>query len=251
MIRAINFPAGVFVIFTNKHSYTMSTILITGANGNLGRSVTERMLADGHHVLAVTGSQGAGELHDHDHLETYSVDLLDEKQTGEFVKSTLAKHPDLQEAVLLVGGFAMGRLHETSPREMERMIQLNFHTAYHVVRHLLPHFLQRDNGGRFVLIGSRPGMNAAEGKNMFAYTLGKSMVFRLAEFINAEGKDKKVTATVIVPATIDTEANRQAMPDADFSKWVPPANIADAISFVLSETGGMLRETVIKIYNGS
>ena len=77
------------------------------------------------------------------------------------------------------------------------------------------------------------------------------MIFKLADFINAEGKDKGVTATVIVPSTIDTEANRKAMPGADFSKWVPAKNIADAISFSLSETGRMLRENIVKIYNRS
>ena len=77
------------------------------------------------------------------------------------------------------------------------------------------------------------------------------MIFKLAESINAEGKDKGVTAIVIVPSTIDTEANRKAMPNADFSKWVPAENIADAISYSLSDTGRMLRESVIKIYNRS
>ena len=81
--------------------------------------------------------------------------------------------------------------------------------------------------------------------------MSKAMIFKLAEHINAEGGDKGVTATVIVPSTIDTEANRKAMPQADFSKWVPAENIADTISFSLSETGSMMRESVIKVYNRS
>lgn len=229
----------------------MSTILLTGANGNLGLKVTERMLKDGHRVLATTGSTGAGELPRDEKLEISEVNLTNDEKTGEFVRSILKKHPGINAAVLLVGGFAMGKLSDTPPDGMEKMIRLNFHTAYHVVRHLLPHFLEREQGGQFILIGSRPGLNAKEGKDMFAYTLGKSMVFRLAEFINAEGGDNHVTATVIVPGTIDTPANRAAMPGADFSSWVPPENIADAISFVLSDTGKMLKETVIRVYNRS
>jgi NAD(P)-dependent dehydrogenase (short-subunit alcohol dehydrogenase family) len=120
-----------------------------------------------------------------------------------------------------------------------------------MVRHLLPYFLQRPEGGQLILIGSRPGLNIPEGKDFFAYSLGKSMVFRLAEFINAEGKDKNVTATVVVPGTIDTPANREAMPGADFSKWIPPQKIADAISFTLSDTGRMMRDTIIKVYHRS
>jgi NAD(P)-dependent dehydrogenase (short-subunit alcohol dehydrogenase family) len=229
----------------------MSTILISGANGNLGISVTERLLNDGHRVIAATGSGGVGGFSDHDMLETYPVDLLNEKETAIFITSLLEKYPDLGSAVLLVGGFAMGKLSETSTEQLEKMIRLNFYTAYHIVRELLPHLLLRKEGGKIILIGSRPGLNPKEGKNMFAYALSKSMIFRLADFINAEGKDKNVDATVIVPGTIDTKTNREAMPDADFSAWVPPKNIADTISFVLSETGGMLRETVVKIYNKS
>ena len=131
------------------------------------------------------------------------------------------------------------------------MIALNFYTAFHIVRPLLAHFLEKKHGGQFILVGSRPGLNAADGKDFFAYSLSKAMIFKLAEFINAEGKDKGVTATVIVPSTINTEANRKAMPNADFSKWVPAENIADAIAFSLSGTGKMLRDNVIKIYNRS
>jgi NAD(P)-dependent dehydrogenase (short-subunit alcohol dehydrogenase family) len=75
------------------------------------------------------------------------------------------------------------------------------------------------------------------------------MVFKLAEFINAEGKGKNVTATVIVPSVIDTEANRKAMPDADFSAWVKPDDIAEAIAFCLTPAGRTVREHIIKMYN--
>lgn len=145
----------------------------------------------------------------------------------------------------------MGKLTDTSSEDLNKMIGLNFLTAFNVVKPLLKHFLEQEQGGQFILIGSRPGLNAEAGKDFFAYSLSKAMIFKLAEFINAEGKAKNVTATVIVPSTIDTEANRKAMPGADFSKWVPPANIADTIAFSLGETGQMLRENVIKIYHKS
>jgi NAD(P)-dependent dehydrogenase (short-subunit alcohol dehydrogenase family) len=229
----------------------MDSIIITGANGNLGHSVVKRLLNDGKYLLAATGKSGNDNIPDDKNLEIYEVDLLNEEQVHSFVDNSIRKHPETNAAVLLVGGFAMGKLTETGKADLDNMIGLNFYTAYNVVRPLLAHFLSRPEGGRFILVGSRPGINAAEGKSFFAYSLSKAMVFKLAEFINAEGKDKSVTATVIVPSTIDTKTNRKAMPDADFSKWVPAENIADAISFALSETGGMLRENIIKIYNRS
>jgi NAD(P)-dependent dehydrogenase (short-subunit alcohol dehydrogenase family) len=229
----------------------MATIIITGANGNLGITVVKRLLKDGYHLLATSGKAGAGNLPANKKLDITRVDLSDEEQAQKFVESSIQKDPGIQAAVLLVGGFAMGKMTETRKADIDKMIDLNFYTAYHVVRPLLAHFLSRPGGGQFILFGSRPGLNAGSGKNSFAYSMSKAMIFKLAEFINAEGKDKEVTATVIVPSTIDTESNRKAMPDADFSKWVPAENIADAVSFSLSETGRMMRESIIRIYHRS
>jgi NAD(P)-dependent dehydrogenase (short-subunit alcohol dehydrogenase family) len=229
----------------------MGSVIITGANGNLGLSVVNRLLEKEYHIIAASGHSGAGNLPHHQNLEIQEVDLLNEEKAGNFAKTTFKHNPDLQAAVLLVGGFAMGKLADTGKAELDKMIGLNFYTAYHIVRSLLPHFMNRPEGGQFILVGSRPGLNAADGKDFFAYSMSKAMIFKLAEFINAEGKDKRVTATVIVPSTIDTETNRKAMPGADFSKWVPAENIADVISFSLSETGRMTRESVIKVYNRS
>ena len=168
-----------------------------------------------------------------------------------FVDFAQVKYPDLQAAVLLVGGWTGGNIKDTRKSDLDKMINLNFYTAYNVVRPLLAHFLNRPEGGQFILIGSRPGMDAASGMDSFAYAMSKSLIFKLADFINAEGKNKMVSATVIVPSVIDTEANRKAMPGSDFTKWVPAESIADAISFSLSDTGKMLRDPVLKIYNRS
>lgn len=226
----------------------MSTILITGANGNLGQAVVNRLLQEKYNIIAVTGKEG-GDLPDDPHLFRAEVNLTDEQQSIKFAENIINVHQDLDAAVLLVGGFTMGKLVDTRKSDLEKMIDLNFFTAYHLVRPLLKHFLQRPGGGRFILIGSRPGLKAEAGKDFFAYSLSKSMIFKLADFINAEGNGKNVSATVIVPSTIDTPANRKAMPGADFSRWVPAGNIADAIIFSLSETGRMLKDNILKIYN--
>jgi NAD(P)-dependent dehydrogenase (short-subunit alcohol dehydrogenase family) len=84
-----------------------------------------------------------------------------------------------------------------------------------------------------------------------AYSLSKSLVFRLAELFNESGKSKNISATVLVPSTIDTPQNRASMPDADFAKWVPAASIADVVAFLLTDSGHMVRETVVKVYNGA
>jgi NAD(P)-dependent dehydrogenase (short-subunit alcohol dehydrogenase family) len=86
---------------------------------------------------------------------------------------------------------------------------------------------------------------------MVAYSLGKSLIFRLAELMNAEAKGTDVVTSVIVPSTIDTPQNRKSMPDVDFNKWVKPEAIADVIHFYCSAGAAVLREPVIKIYNNA
>ena len=149
---------------------------------------------------------------------------------------------------MTVGGFAMGSFAETDGEALRHMYSLNFETAYFLVRALLPKFEQQ-GGGQFIFIGSRPALDPKAGKNLIAYSLSKSLVFHLAELVEAYGHDKGIRATVIVPSTINTPANRSAMPDADFSKWVSSDAIAETVAFLLSEAGQQVRQSVIKLYN--
>ena len=86
---------------------------------------------------------------------------------------------------------------------------------------------------------------------MVAYALSKSLVFKLAELINAEAKGHNVTASVIVPSTIDTKPNRESMPKADPSNWVKAEQLADIMEFICSEKGQPIREGIYKVYNNA
>ena len=101
------------------------------------------------------------------------------------------------------------------------------------------------------MVGSRPGLDAKSGKGMIAYSLGKSLIFRLAELMNNEAKGQDVVTAVLVPSTIDTPQNRKAMPNADPGGWVQPEAIAETIYFYCTEQAAALREPVIKLYNNS
>lgn len=225
----------------------MKTILVTGAAGSLGKDVVEYLHQQGYQVLATFSSDRDFSLFNHlPNVRSYAVNVLDETSVAAFLADIA--DIDLQSAVLLVGGFAMGRIQETDGRLLQNMIDLNFMSAFNVVKPLMARFEKR-GGGQFILIGSRPALHPAEGKNVVAYALSKALVFELAQLINAEGKPHQTTATVIVPSTLDTPANRTAMPEADYSHWVPTEKIAELIALLLSDTGHMIRETVVKIYN--
>ena len=184
-------------------------------------------------------------------VQLYEADLTDEKSVNAVVKKIIAENPTLDAALLLVGGFASGNISVTDGTLLKKMFALNFDTAYFVARPVFQQMLTQANGGSIVFVGSRPALNPKEGKNTLAYALAKSLIFKFADFLNAEGSSKNVTASVIVPSTIDTEVNRNAMPDKDFTTWVKPEEIAESIAFICSEKGKPLRETVLKIYNRS
>ncbi len=226
----------------------MKSILITGANGNLGTAVVKKLHEKGHAICATVGRGELPEGFAEMTKDARNVNLTDEAATQQYVEEITRQYPEISAAVLLVGGFAMGGIAETDGAAIDKQIALNFKTAYFVVRPLMAHF-EKNGGGQIILVGARPALDAAAGMGMVAYSLGKSLVFQLAEIINAAGKGKHITATVLVPSVIDTPANRIASSGADFTKWIKAEDIADTISFVLSDAGTTLRESVLKVYN--
>jgi NADP-dependent 3-hydroxy acid dehydrogenase YdfG len=223
-------------------------ILITGASGNLGTEVIKNLHSKGYTLCASTGSAELPAELAFMVADARNVNLAEESHAKEYVEDLIRLYPNLDTAVLLVGGFEMGSIAETDSTFIDKLITLNFKTAYHVVRPLLAHFEKRKHG-QFVLIGARPALDPKAGMKMMAYSLSKSLVFQLSNLINAWGHGKHIHATVIVPSTIDTTANRKSMPEADTTKWVKASDLAETIAFVLSSPGENLRDSVLKVYN--
>jgi NAD(P)-dependent dehydrogenase (short-subunit alcohol dehydrogenase family) len=229
----------------------MKTVIITGANGNLGTACVKKFLDEGYKVIAVDGNDNhlafaSGNVN----YSFATVNLTNEAETSTFINSSIEKHGQIAAALLLVGGFAAGNLAATDGEAIHKMFSLNFETAYFMARPLLQH-MQEHNEGRLIFVGARPALQAAQGKDLVAYALTKSLLFKLAEFINEENKGKNITASVVVPSTIDTALNRKSMPDANPGDWVAPEAIADTVEFIVSGKGKALRETVLKIYNNA
>ncbi|MBS1598788.1 MAG: SDR family NAD(P)-dependent oxidoreductase [Bacteroidetes bacterium] len=229
----------------------MKTVIITGANGNLGVATVKKFLEEGYKVVAVDGKN--------DHLEFATgnanfefrtVNLTSENETTDFIQAVISKYGKIDGAMMLVGGFAMGDVSSTPGADIQKQFSLNFETAYFVTRPLLTH-MQKNGSGRLVYIGARPAINPVQGKGLIAYALTKSLLFRLAEFINEENKGTNIVASVVIPSTIDTPVNRKGMPDTDPSIWVKPEQLAGILEFINSDAGSVLRETVLKAYNNA
>ena len=227
----------------------MKTAIVTGASGNLGQAVVQKFLSKGITVIGTILHNDTVTMDD-PKLEKVTVDLTDEENSSQFVEKVVAKHGNVDAAVLTVGGFAMGNIAVTKTADIMKQYKLNFETAYNIARPVFLHMMKQ-NKGRICLVGSRPGLNTKNAKGMVGYGLGKSLIFRLAELMNEEAKGYDVVASVIVPSTIDTPQNRKAMPDANFSKWVKADEIADAIYYYCSHEAMALREPVIKVYGNS
>ncbi len=227
------------------------TVIITGAAGNLGRAITEEFLKHGFKVSAVVAPQDNIYFKKDDKLRTYAIDLLNESEAELSLHKVIAENGPISLAVLTVGGFSMGDFPASRLQEIRNMFKLNFETTYTTSRILFEHFRNEKIKGRMVFIGARPALQLNQSKEMVGYGLSKSLVFGLADIINASGNTMGIDAAVIVPSIIDTPANRKAMPDANFDSWVKPELIARNIHYLASESGVILRNPILKVYGDS
>ena len=223
--------------------------IVTGGAGGLGLAVSARFLAAGgtvcvpYVVPAEAERLRAGTAADQlPRLHAEHVDVMDEAAFGGFVQRVLDRHGRLDVLVNLVGGFAGGDLASTALPEWRRLMDLNLTSVVVACRAVLP-AMMRARGGRIVNIASRAVL--APGGGFIAYTVGKAAVITLTQALAQEVRGHGITVNAVAPSTMDTPANRQAMPDADRSGWVTTDAVAAVIAFLASEdaagaTGGIV-----------
>lgn len=219
----------------------MNTVLISGAGGNLGAACVNVFASNGWKVIALVTP---GKLPDRSMAGVVyyeEADLLKEDETGALIDRLSASHGPIDAALLLVGGFESGAVGSTDSAALQRMFALNFQTAYHVARPLFRHMQVRGKG-RLMFIGARPAMDAQAGKSLVAYGLSKSLLFKLAEYLNAAAA--RTMAQVVVFLALDTPQNRAAMPKADRKEWVTPERVAAAMRTALE---GPATELVLEV----
>jgi NAD(P)-dependent dehydrogenase (short-subunit alcohol dehydrogenase family) len=204
-------------------------IVVTGALGALGRVVVASALAKGACVAGVDHAKSEMPA-SAERIELGGVDLTDAAQARQAI-DTVAKHFGKLDALInIAGGFAFETVADGNPASWQRMYALNVLTALNAARAAIPH-LSASPAGRIVNIGAMGALQAGSG--MGAYAASKAGVHRLTEALAAEWKGK-ITVNAVLPSTIDTAANRASMPNADFSKWVAPRELAEVILFLAS-----------------
>ena len=224
---------------------TKRIALVTGANGGLGIHVTQALLDAGFAVvgLAPKIQQSDFKSSNFTALPAALDSLAAAKKAAD---SVIARFGKIDVLAHLVGGFAGGQtVADTDDATFQRMFDMNLNSAFHMLRAVIPH-MRKAAAGRIIAIGSRAA--EAPGPTVGAYSASKAALVSLVRTVALENKDAGITANVILPGTMDTPANRKAMPGADTSAWVQPASVASLIVWLAGDAGKDVTGAAIPVY---
>ena len=236
-------------------SSTDRLIVVAGGTGGLGRAVALAFLGEGARV-AVT-YRAAAELEALKHaageraarLSGHAADVTDPEAVRALVDELVARHGRLDALVNTVGAYAGGvKLWEMDAETLDRMLSANLRSGYVLARAAVPVMLKQGHGA-IVNVASRAALVHGPGES--AYAASKAAAVALIESLAADLKGTGVRANSILPGIIDTEANRRAMPKADFSKWPKPEEIARVVLFLCGDDAKLIHGAAIPVYGQS
>ena len=219
-------------------------VVITGAKGGLGSFVTRRFLANNDTVIGASRSIRESDFVS-DRFVAIPTDFSDSSSVQNLAGQVISRFGRIDVLVHVVGGFAGGApLHETEEKSWSQMLDQNLSGAFHVVRAVIPH-MRKSGSGRFIAVGSQ----AAERPhaNLGAYVISKSALVVLVKTVALENADRGINANIVLPGTMDTPANRAAMPNADFKKWVPPADVAEVILWLAGDSAAQVNAAAVPV----
>jgi NAD(P)-dependent dehydrogenase (short-subunit alcohol dehydrogenase family) len=227
-------------------------VLVAGGTGGLGYAVSLAFLEAGAQV-AVTyrAKKGFDALNSAaakagSELEGYLIDVTDEAAVRQLVEKIMGKYRRLDAMVNTVGGYAGGtKLWELETKVFDQMLAMNLRSGYALSRAAVRAMLKEGHGA-IVNVAAKAALDHAAGAA--AYAASKSAAVALMDSLAADLKGTGVRVNAILPSIIDTEANRKAMPNADFAKWPKPEDIARVILFLCSEDARVIHGAAIPVY---
>ncbi|MCZ7648056.1 MAG: SDR family oxidoreductase [Planctomycetota bacterium] len=228
--------------------------LVTGGTGALGRAVVQRLVRDGAavHVPCIVKAEledcrkTLGEVFAQ--ATIHEANVAREAEVEKLFAAVASKSGRLDVLANIVGGFAFAALSETDPATWQRMLELNATTCFLCCRAAAP-LMKRSGGGRIVNVSAGPAINRGV-PNMSAYGASKAAVLNLTQTLAQELGADRITVNALVPSIIDTPANRKAMPEADTSTWLAPAEIANVIGFLASPEGAIVTGAALTLSRG-
>lgn len=232
-----------------KHDFSGKVVLVTGGTGAVGRALASAF--DSSNATTVVTYLHDKQIQDvkaqiGGKSETVKADITVEAQVKELISKIMQKYARIDVLVNVVGGYLGGKsLVKIEEKEWDLMMNINLKSAFLISKHVLPIMLSAQHG-KIVHIASRTGLKS-DGYDS-AYGASKAGLIRLVESISGEVREANINVNCILPSTIDTEANRKAMPSADFTKWIKTTEIADVVLFLCSEESRVINGAAIPTY---
>jgi NAD(P)-dependent dehydrogenase (short-subunit alcohol dehydrogenase family) len=235
--------------------FSGQTVVVAGGTGGLGRAVSLGFLDAGANVIVTYHSEveyrGLKELvgSNQSSMEGRQVDVTDASAVAGLFNAVVAQHGAVDVLVNSVGGYAGGvKLWDLETSVFDRMFELNLRSGYVLARAVLPIMLKAGHGS-IVNVSAKAALDHGAGAG--AYAASKAAAVALMDSLAADAKGTGVRVNSILPSIIDTDANRQAMPDADFATWPKPDEIAHVILFLSSEFAKSVHGAAIPVYGNS
>lgn len=225
------------------NALTGKRVAVTGGFGALGRAVAEVLGRQGARVALLDKAEVPAGLPTHA-LAVGGLDLADEAATQTALARVAEALGGLDGLVNVAGGFRWETVTDGSVATWDTLYAMNVRTALLASRAALP-FLRASGQGRIVNVGALAAGQAALG--MGAYAASKAGVARLTEALAEELKDQGVTVNAVLPSILDTPANRADMPQADFSRWVHPVQLAEVMAFLLQDAAAAVTGALIPV----
>ena len=238
-----------------KVTFSAKVALVAGGTGGLGRAVSQAFLQEGAKAVVTYRNpaefdalkKAAGQKSSS--LAGHVVDVTDEAAVGQLIEKIVAQHGRLDAVVNTVGGYAGGtKLWELDTKVFEQMLALNLRSGYALARAAVRVMLKQGSGA-IVNVAAKAAMDHGGGAG--AYAASKAAALALMHSLAADLKGSGVRVNSVLPSIIDTEANRKAMPKADFAKWPKPEDIARVILFLCSDEAKVIKGAAVPVYGDS
>jgi NAD(P)-dependent dehydrogenase (short-subunit alcohol dehydrogenase family) len=226
--------------------------VITGGTGAMGQEVVSAFVKEGATVFTNYRSEDKltqlkSSVAEKENLQGKKADLTDEEQVKNFFGDYETKFRRLDVFIHIMGGFWMGKeVVDTSLKEWHSMMNINLNSAFLCAREAF-RMMKAQCSGKIITVSAKTVEEFPP--EMGAYVVSKSALIALSQVLANEGKAYNILVNSILPSIIDTPANREAMPDADYSKWVTPKDIAQFLIQVCQPEVKILSQSKLKIYN--
>ena len=232
-----------------RYDFSNRTVLVTGGTGALGRAITSAFIRCNAEVISSYVLEKEIEqlkTETRSAVQLIKADVTKEEEVKRLVSNIISKYGHIHILANVVGGYFGGKsVSKLDEQEWDLMITMNLKSAFLISKHVIPQMIL-SKYGRAVHVSSRTGLRSTGYDS--AYGASKSGLIRLVESLAEETKESNINVNCIMPSILDTEANRKAMPTADFSKWVKPEDLANVVLFLCSEDARVITGAAIPTY---